>query len=72
MYELLFDVRGKMKDKTVKLFGIEQMETSEFLAVCIHEFAHYVDIYTLDKQVLQDVSYYFYNLSWDGTKIVKK
>jgi hypothetical protein len=47
------------------------MKKSEFLAVGIHEFAHYVDLYFLKKSVLRDVSDYFYSLSWDSTKVMK-
>lgn len=71
MHEQLFDVRWKMKDKTLHFFGVLWMEEDEFLSVSIHEFAHYVDLYFLKKSVLKDVSDYFYSISWDSTKVMK-
>lgn len=71
IHEQLFDVRGKMKNKVLHLFWVLEMKKSEFLAVGIHEFAHYVDLYFLKKSVLRDVSDYFYSLSWDSTKVMK-
>ena len=65
------DVRGKMKDATVKLFSIFSLETKEILSVFIHEFGHYVDIYTLQSDFIQpDLSEEFYKMSWESTKIL--
>ncbi|QFR38663.1 hypothetical protein A9Q91_00315 [Candidatus Gracilibacteria bacterium 28_42_T64] len=71
MHEDLLDVRGKMKNKTVKLFGVLLMKEEEFISVSIHEFAHYVDLYFLEKKVLTDISNYYYKISWDSTKVLK-
>lgn len=47
------------------------MSPGELLSVNMHEFAHYVDLYFLQKEVLQDISNYFYEISWDGVKVLK-
>lgn len=67
----LVDVRWRMKDKTLKLFWVKQMKKEEFTSVSIHEFAHYIDIYFLERKVLKDTSYYFYDISWKSTKVLK-
>jgi len=65
------DVRGKMKNHSIKLYWIENMKIEELNAVWIHEFWHYVDLYFLKKWIYTDLSDYFYNISWDSTKILK-
>lgn len=67
----IYDVRGKFKDKTIKMFWVKNMNNDEFLSVFIHEFGHYVDLYFLVSWDTSDVSNYFYNVSWTGTKIIK-
>jgi len=64
-------VRGKMKDKKVRLYGIYNMKKEEFLSVSIHEFAHFLDLYFLEKNVTNDISDYFYSISWDSTTVIK-
>lgn len=71
LHEKKYDVRWKMKDKILKLFWVKDMKVSEFLGVGIHEFAHFVDIYFLEKKVLSDTSNLFYNISWEKSKIIK-
>nr|MDD3720143.1 putative zinc-binding metallopeptidase [Candidatus Gracilibacteria bacterium] len=72
--KIIYDVRGKMKDGKVKLFGVKKLGNSELVSVFIHEFAHYLDIYYLDKNSFGNIdpSYYFYNIAWESTKISKK
>ena len=70
-YEELFDIRGKMKNMTLKLYWVLKMRKEEFISVAIHEFAHYIDIYFLEKKVFKDLSSYFYEISWSETKILK-
>jgi hypothetical protein len=41
------------------------------MSVAIHEFAHYVDLYFLEKKVITDISNYYYKLSWESTRILK-
>jgi len=65
------DVRWKMKNHTLKLFWVKNMKENEFEAVSIHEFAHYIDLYYLEKKVFTDLSDYFYNISWASTKVLK-
>jgi len=71
LYKNKIDRRWKMKDKSIHLFGIQEMVIWEFLAVWIHELAHYIDLYTLRKSLFTDVSNYFYEISWDATNIMK-
>jgi hypothetical protein len=47
------------------------MKSEEFVSVGIHEFSHYVDIYLLEKKVIQDLSDHFYEISWDKTRVLK-
>jgi hypothetical protein len=47
------------------------MEKSEFLSIVVHEFAHFLDLYFLEKKVNKDISDYFYDLSWESTSIIK-
>jgi len=72
LYKNKADVRWKMKDKTIKIFWVNDLSDEEFLWVFIHELAHYLDLYFLEKKVFRDISDIFYNISWDNTKIVKK
>lgn len=65
------DVRWKMKDHSIKLFWVGEMKLSECNAVWIHEFAHYIDLYFFKKHVFTDISDYFYNISWESTKVIK-
>gem|GEM_PF-6410158 len=37
-YKNILGVRGKMKNKTVKIFGVSELSEGEFLSVFIHEF----------------------------------
>jgi len=71
LYEEPFDVRWKMKDKKINLYWILNMKKEEFMAVAIHEFAHFIDLYYLEKQVTKDISNYFYDISWEETKVLK-
>jgi hypothetical protein len=71
LHQTLYDVRGKMKNKTVKLFGVPQMKAEEFISVGVHEFSHFVDIYFLEQKVFQDLSEHFYDISWENTRVLK-
>ena len=71
LYKQIFDVRWKMKNRSIKLFWVLEMNNWEFLWVFIHEFAHYIDLYYLEKKVFKDVSEYFYEISWESTKTIK-
>lgn len=70
-YKDKFDVRWKMQNKKIKLFWIYNMNLWEFLAVSIHEFWHFLDLYILEKKVTYDLSDYFYNISWENTTNIK-
>jgi len=71
-YKTLVDVRGKMKNKMIKMFGVKEMSQAEFTAVFIHEFSHYLDIYFFGNTVFGDISTRYYDISWETTKIIKK
>jgi hypothetical protein len=62
-----------MIDSTIKLFGVLTMKNPELVSVFVHEFAHYIDIYFLEKNSYSyvDTSNYFYSIAWQSTKIVK-
>ncbi|NDK08413.1 hypothetical protein EOM39_04160 [Candidatus Gracilibacteria bacterium] len=68
-----FDVRGKMKNGKVKLYGVLDINNSELIAVFIHELAHFIDIYYLnnDNEENFDNSNYFYDIAWESTKTIK-
>lgn len=71
MHQKKYDVRWKMKNKSVKMYGVTDLSKNEFLSVAIHEFAHFVDIYYFQKKVLHDISENFYLISWEETRIIK-
>ena len=70
MHEKKYDVRWKMKNKSIKMYWIENLSKEEFLAVAIHEFAHFIDIYYFQKKVITDLSENFYWISWESTKVI--
>ncbi len=70
-YKNMWELRWRMKAKTVKLFWVLDMSVSEYLAVWIHEFAHYIDLYYLRRGLFTDVSNYFYNISWESKEVIK-
>lgn len=45
LYQSIIDVRGRMKNGTIQMFGVKDISQEEFFSVLIHEFAHYLDIY---------------------------
>lgn len=71
LYKDLVDSRWQMKDKSVELFWLKKMDDEEVASVFVHEFGHYIDIYSLKKEVFDDISYYFYDISWESTKVIK-
>jgi hypothetical protein len=65
------DVRGKMKDASIKLFSVLRLEKTEIFSVFVHEFGHYIDIYTFQSDfITPDLSEDFYKISWESTKIL--
>jgi len=71
LYKNIFDVRWKMKNRSIKLFWVLNIDSWEFLSVFIHEFGHYIDLYYLEKKVIKDLSEYFYEISWKTSKTIK-
>ncbi len=72
LFEKKEDRRGQMAKKHIKLYWYTKNKDNEYLAVFIHEFAHYIDIYFFQKQVFVDISDKFYKISWNSTKVKKK
>lgn len=70
IHQDLLDVRWKMKNRSVKLFWYTEEKQAEYLSVAIHELAHFLDIYFLEKKVFQDISEQFYDISWEETKVI--
>lgn len=72
--KIIYDVRWKMKWWIIKLFWVKNYENEEITSVFIHEFAHHLDIYYLDSSSFNntDPSKYFYDISWESTKVIKK
>ena len=66
------DRRWKMKKKKIFLFWTNENNINEYTSVFIHEFAHYIDIYFLEKKVFLDISSKFYQLSWQSTRVKNK
>ena len=50
-FEDKWEVRWKMKKKTIQIFGPKYQDDDEVVAVFIHEFAHYLDLYFLQKKI---------------------
>lgn len=69
-YEKRVDVRGKMKNKTIKFFWPNEMEEDELIAIFIHELSHYIDLYFLERIDWADISNEFYDLSWYSTIVM--
>ncbi len=59
-----------MKQKTIKMFGVTELDQDEFLSVFTHEFAHYLDIYFFSRDRGSDISNRFYDISWKTTSII--
>lgn len=66
-----WEVRWKMKNKSIHLFGVYNMKEAESLSVTIHEFWHFLDLYILEKKVTKDISDFFYEISWINTTTLK-
>lgn len=65
------EVRGRMKDKNIYLFQIPKLPSWEVLSLLIHEFAHYIDIYSFPKTAFWDTSSEFYSISWQDQTHMK-
>jgi hypothetical protein len=59
-----------MKNRVVKLYSPQSMKKDELIAIFIHEFSHYIDIYNLERKEFSDISNNFYNISWYSTKVL--
>lgn len=71
LYKEKNDVRWKMKDYSIKIYWVNEIELPEFIAVTVHEFGHFVDLYFFKLGVFEDISNYFYSISWDWVKVIK-
>lgn len=43
----------------------------EFIKLFVHELGHYIDIYVLVNIAGEDVSHYFYEVSWENSTVKK-
>jgi hypothetical protein len=66
----LIEPRGKMSKKTVTLSDTVQKD-GEFLALFLHELAHFMDIYIHVSENGVDPSQNFYRISWKSETIKK-
>lgn len=71
LYQNSWDTRWRMKSKKIHLFGVTRMSDAEFLSVMIHEFGHYFDIYSLERNSFGDESQKFYDISWSSVSVMK-
>ena len=71
LYKEPFEVRWRLKDRKIHIFWLYYLPFKEALAVSIHEFWHFIDLYILKKNVFKDLSYDFYDISWSETNILK-
>lgn len=71
LYKSIGDTRGRMKSKKIHMYGVLERTDEEFLSVLIHEFAHYFDIYSLEKTTFGDTSQKFYDISWQSVTTIK-
>jgi hypothetical protein len=59
-----------MKNRSVRLYSPQTMKKDELIAIFIHEFSHYIDIYSLEREEFNDISNNFYKISWYSTKVL--
>jgi len=71
LYLNIYDTRWRMKGWNIHIYGVERLPDSEFLAILIHEFGHYYDIYSLKWNAFWDISNIFYDISWDSVTTMK-
>lgn len=71
IYKDSFEVRWRLKNQKIFLYWLYDMWFKEALSVSIHEFWHFLDLYILKKWVFKDLSYDFYEISWDERNILK-
>ena len=72
LYKNEWDTRWRMKAKHIHMYGVTNMSDEEFLSVLVHEFAHYIDIYSFPNSSFWDESQKFYDISWDSVTVMKK
>ena len=71
LYKSEWNTRWRMKNGNIHMYNPESMTDSEFLAVLLHEFGHYYDIYSLRGNAFGDVSQKFYDISWKSVTTIK-
>ena len=72
LIEEVAETRWKMKDKVLMFFWVNTYSNNEFTSLLVHEFSHYLDLYYLTKWIFRDPSIWFYDISWETTKILQK
>lgn len=71
IYKANFEVRWRLKNWKIYIFWLHSLWFKEALSVAIHEFWHFYDLYILKKNVFKDISYDFYNISWEKADVLK-
>lgn len=71
LYKSAGDTRWRMKNWHIHMYDPESLTDSEFLAVLIHEFWHYYDIYSLQWSAFWDRSQEFYDISWKSVTTIE-
>lgn len=71
IYKEDFEVRWRLKDKKIHIFWLYWQSYKEALSVAVHEFWHFLDLYILKKNLFKDISFDFYDISWEQTDILK-
>lgn len=71
LYKNEWKVRWNLKNWKIRLYSLDSIKKWEFLAVWVHEFAHYLDLYYLENNWWYDPSDDFYNISWESIKTIK-
>ncbi len=68
--ENMVEPRGKMKGSNITL-SEKVVRDGEFIKLFVHELGHYIDIYVLVNIAGEDVSHYFYEVSWENSTVKK-
>lgn len=71
MHQDEWESRGRMHARKIYLHALQRLPAHEVVAVFIHEFWHYYDIFGLKQNAFGDISDEFYRISWESTSILR-
>lgn len=66
LYKSSWEVRWKLYWKKINLYEVFFRDQKEVFSVFIHEFAHFIDLYYFQRNIIHDLSDEFYKISWDN------